>query len=43
MARPKVYFDVTIDQVPSGRITMELYDDVVPETAEELRRFMHAR
>jgi cyclophilin family peptidyl-prolyl cis-trans isomerase len=37
MARPKVYFDVTIDQVPSGRITMELYDDVVPETAENFR------
>src|SRR5262245_38814113 len=37
MARPKVYFDVTIDSVPAGRITMELYDDVVPETAENFR------
>ena len=37
MARPKVYFDVSIDGEPAGRITMELYDDVVPETAENFR------
>ena len=37
MARPKVYFDVSIGGAPAGRITMELYDDVVPETAENFR------
>jgi cyclophilin family peptidyl-prolyl cis-trans isomerase len=37
MARPRVYFDVSIDGKPSGRITFELYDDVVPETAENFR------
>jgi cyclophilin family peptidyl-prolyl cis-trans isomerase len=37
MARPSVYFDITIDGKPSGRITMELYDDVVPKTAENFR------
>ena len=34
MPRPRVYFDVTIDGKPAGCITMELYNDVVPETAE---------
>ena len=34
MARPSVYFDISIDGTPSGRITFELYNDVVPETAE---------
>ncbi len=37
MARPKVFFDVTIDGKPGGRITFELYDDVVPKTAENFR------
>ena len=37
MPRPRVYFDVTIDGKPAGRITMELYNDVVPETAENFR------
>ena len=37
MARPSVYFDISIDGKPSGRITMELFDDVVPETAENFR------
>ena len=37
MARPKVYFDINIDGKPAGRITMELFDDVVPETAENFR------
>src|SRR5215203_6076421 len=37
MARPRVYFDISIDGKPSGRITMELYDDVVPKTAENFR------
>ena len=37
MARPRVYFDISIDGKPAGRITMELFDDVVPETAENFR------
>jgi cyclophilin family peptidyl-prolyl cis-trans isomerase len=37
MARPRVYFDITIDGKPSGRITMDLFDDVAPKTAENFR------
>ena len=37
MARPRVYFDVAINDKPAGRITLELYDDVVPKTAENFR------
>ena len=37
MARPRVYFDISIDGKPAGRITMELFNDVVPETAENFR------
>ena len=37
MARPRVYFDVSIGGKPSGHIVMELYDDVVPQTAENFR------
>jgi peptidylprolyl isomerase len=35
--RTKVFFDVTIDNKPEGRIVMELYNDVVPKTAENFR------
>ena len=37
MPRPKVYFDIAIDGQPAGRITFELYDDIVPKTAENFR------
>ena len=37
MARPSVYFDINIDDKPAGRITFELYNDVVPTTAENFR------
>ena len=37
MARPSVYFDITIDGKPAGRITMQLFNDVVPKTAENFR------
>ena len=37
MARPKVFFDINIDGKPSGRVVFELYDDVVPKTAENFR------
>ncbi|MFE7619001.1 peptidylprolyl isomerase [Streptomyces sp. NPDC057496] len=34
----KVYFDITIDDKPAGRITFKLFDDVVPKTAENFRK-----
>ena len=37
MAKPKVFFDITIGGAPAGRITMELRADVVPKTAENFR------
>jgi cyclophilin family peptidyl-prolyl cis-trans isomerase len=37
MARPSVFFDISIDGKPAGRITFELYDDIVPKTAENFR------
>lgn len=32
-----VYFDVTVDGKPLGRIVFKLYDDVVPKTARNFR------
>ncbi|VDO29461.1 unnamed protein product [Heligmosomoides polygyrus] len=37
MARPHVFFDITIGGKTSGRIVMELYSDIVPKTAENFR------
>jgi len=37
MGRPQVFFDVTIGGKAAGRITMELFNDVVPKTAENFR------
>ncbi|KHJ92301.1 peptidyl-prolyl cis-trans isomerase, cyclophilin-type [Oesophagostomum dentatum] len=37
MARPQVFFDITIGGKASGRIVMELYSDIVPKTAENFR------
>ncbi|OQS01583.1 peptidyl-prolyl cis-trans isomerase [Achlya hypogyna] len=34
---PKVFFDITIGDVPSGRISMELFANIVPKTAENFR------
>ena len=36
-ARSRVYFDITVGNKSEGRITFELYDDVVPKTAENFR------
>lgn len=35
--RPRVFMDIQIGMVPSGRIVFELYDDVAPRTAENFR------
>merc|ERR1712025_1135104 len=37
MSNPKVFFDITADGSPLGRILMELRADVVPKTAENFR------
>ena len=36
--RSKVYFDVAADGVPLGTINMELFNEVVPKTAENFRQ-----
>ncbi|MFJ9122571.1 peptidylprolyl isomerase [Streptomyces sp. NPDC102340] len=33
----KTYFDITINGEPAGRITFNLFEDVVPKTAENFR------
>lgn len=35
--RPVVFFDLTHAGGNSGRIVMELFDDIVPKTAENFR------
>jgi cyclophilin family peptidyl-prolyl cis-trans isomerase len=37
MPRPRVFFDVSIGNSEVGRIEFELYNDVVPKTAENFR------
>jgi len=37
MGRPHVFFDITIGGKSAGRIVMELYNDIVPKTAENFR------
>ena len=37
MPNPQVFFDISIGGASMGRITMELFADVVPKTAENFR------
>ena len=37
MKNPEVFFDIDISGKPAGRVTFELYADVVPKTAENFR------
>ncbi|CAF3191672.1 unnamed protein product [Rotaria socialis] len=37
MARSKCFFDINIEDKPIGRIIFQLYNDVVPKTAENFR------
>jgi len=37
MANPKVFFDITIGGAAAGRVVFELFQDVVPKTAENFR------
>ena len=36
-ARTKVFFDISISGNPAGRIEFELFNDIVPKTAENFR------
>ena len=36
-SRSIVYFDITIGGRPAGRVVFQLYDDIVPRTAENFR------
>jgi len=35
--RPIAYFDITIDDVPSGRILMELFEETAPKTVKNFK------
>lgn len=37
LVRPRVFFEIAINGKALGRITMELYSDLVPKTAENFR------
>ncbi|MFI6698313.1 peptidylprolyl isomerase [Streptomyces sp. NPDC050509] len=37
MTTDNVFFDITINGEPAGRITFRLFDDVVPKTAQNFR------
>lgn len=36
---PVVFFDITLGGEPLGRIKMELFQDIVPKTAENFRQY----
>ena len=35
--RKRCFLDISINEVEAGRIIIELYDDIVPKTAENFR------
>ncbi|KAI0323369.1 hypothetical protein GY45DRAFT_1264689 [Cubamyces sp. BRFM 1775] len=37
MVRPRVFFDISIDNQPVGRVIFELYNDSAPKTSENFR------
>ncbi|KAI0077265.1 hypothetical protein K474DRAFT_1661869 [Panus rudis PR-1116 ss-1] len=37
MVKPRVYFDITVDGEPAGRVVFELFNDTAPKTAENFR------
>ena len=37
MVNPKVFFDLSADSTPLGRVVMELRADVCPKTSENFR------
>ena len=37
--RPRVFFDIRVGNKTAGRIVFELFNDVVPKTAENFRQF----
>lgn len=37
MTNPRVFFDISADNQPLGRITFELFNDVVPKTSENFK------
>lgn len=34
------YFDITIGGRPAGRVVFQLYNDIVPKTAENFRQYL---
>lgn len=36
---PVVFFDITIGNIPTGRIKMELFADIAPKAAENFRYY----
>ena len=37
-SNPRVFFEITIDGNPAGKIIMELFKNVTPRTAENFRK-----
>lgn len=38
MSKPDVFFDIELDGIDVGRIVFELFDNVVPKTAQNFRQ-----